>query len=689
MMHDAVLARKRRTKHAPAEGDSLWGRFLANVSSSRKRPHLRAASILPVSVVLGLAGACTNANLYHVTDVPSQPNKVTFTGRVCTDNPTERRFPLRVVFMVDASPLMPDGFNGAQVSELLERRSAAIRDTVALLRAADTGFALVRYGGLALASPNGTFTTNSVEMDEAAGALAVPVPCTQDGCRRTSAALSLASSLVSGDVLSSAKGPRARTSYVIVHVQTGPTDDLILNQQTNAACDATCVLAGRVASLRQSVLTSGAASFTYHTLDVSVLSDDATERATTGALLTALSFAGAGEYNQICRRLEDGTLRPPNCGPSSLNLLGLDIESARNVFVKKTLIVSNMNAIHTEDGVIADSDQDGLSDDEERIYGTDPTRRDTDGDGIGDKIEMLLSTVGLDPLVASDPPQCATIPNRAADTDGDGLTDCEEALLRLDPTLFDTDADGYPDLIEFLGGTNFLENDILVDSDFDGVPNGTELRIHSDPRSADPRVRAEFPYLYRENDLGIREILFASQPRAITGVTVANIGPSTSLGNGTLVWLYDPPVIAWKDPNSTVVGDAVRVADDGVYRLQTGCENADDEDCVSRYIDVELTRAILPPYPIDEIIRVQSAERQCIDFRVRNVTLIETLAADGRPRGNNDIRIYFGQVPQNRPESFGIFRVAQYQYRYLAPDKKDPNVADQNVDSFRFVLFGD
>jgi len=676
MMHDEVSRRKAAGQVA---------------SKSRVPPAspLQRSVALPLALGALVVGACTNANLYHVTEIPQQPNKVTFTGRVCTDNPAERSFPLRVVFVVDASPLMPSGFTGPQVSELLERRSESIRDTVALLRSADTGFALVRYGGLALAAPDGTFTTNSVEMDEAAGALAVPVPCTLDGCRRTSAALSLASSLVSGDLLSSARGPRARTSYVIVHVQAGPTDDVILNQQTNAACDADCVLATRIADLRDFVLENGAASFTYHAVDVAVLSDNAAERDQTAALLTELAFAGAGEYTPVCRRAEDGSLRPANCGPSNLNLLGLDIESARNVFVKKTLIVSNMNAIHTEDGEIPDSDLDGLADAEELVYGTDAMLRDTDGDGISDKVEMLLSTVGLDPLTVSDPPQCATIPDRATDTDGDGLTDCEEALLRLDATLFDTDADGYPDLLEFLGGTNFLEVDILADGDFDGALNGDELRAHSDPRSADPHARSELPYLYRENDLGIREVLFASQPRAITGVSITDVGPLTSRGNGTLVWLYDPPMLAWKDPNGALVGDAVRVADDGVYRLQTGCTGSDDEECPGRYVDVSVTRLILPPYPVDEIIRIQAAERQCLDFRVRNVTLVETLAADGRPRGNNDIRIFFGQVPQTRPSSFGIFRVAQYQYRYLAPDKKEPNVADQNVDTYRFVLFGD
>ena len=37
-------------------------------------------------------------------------------------------------------------------------------------------------------------------------------------------------------------------------------------------------------------------------------------------------------------------------------LLGVDIESARNVFVKKSFTVANLNARHTNDGVVPDSD---------------------------------------------------------------------------------------------------------------------------------------------------------------------------------------------------------------------------------------------------------------------------------------------------------------------------------------------
>ena len=345
-----------------------------------------------------------------------------------------------------------------------------------------------------------------------------------------------------------------------------------------------------------------------------------------------------------------------------------------------------MNARHTPDGVAPDSDADGLTDDEELEIGTMLDARDTDGDGIGDKVELLLSTVGLDPFSPNLPTVCEGIENPAlTDTDGDGLTDCEEALPRLDATLFDSDADGIPDLLEFLNATNFLADDVLVDSDFDGVPNGVEIRAHSDPRSSDATSRAELSYLYRETDLGIRELHFATQPRSVSGVVVDDVTAGSDVGNGLLLFIQaDPPILAWRDPGDIDPGPGVSITEDGTYTLKSSGDGVR-----SKRLTVTVTRALLPPVSTDEVLRVDIAERQCIQFRVRNVTLAATQAANGRPVGSNDVRIYFGQVPKDTPDAFGIFRVAQFQYRFIPPTTKSPDIADQPVETYRFVLFGD
>src|SRR5262249_57979069 len=95
---------------------------------------------------------------------------------------------------------------------------------------------------------------------------------------------------------------------------------------------------------------------------------------------------------------------------------------------------------------IVDTDHDGLPDNVEqrgwivsvklangtvvqRGVSSDPFKADTDGDGLGDKVEMALS---LDP--------------RSADTDADGLTDSQEHNeIYSDPANQDTDGDHLPD----------------------------------------------------------------------------------------------------------------------------------------------------------------------------------------------------------------------------------------------------
>jgi hypothetical protein len=57
--------------------------------------------------------------------------------------------------------------------------------------------------------------------------------------------------------------------------------------------------------------------------------------------------------------------------------------------------VSAENNSATSNNIFADSDQDGLSDQEEKIYGTDPHNKDTDNDGYTDGVEV---SSGYDPL---------------------------------------------------------------------------------------------------------------------------------------------------------------------------------------------------------------------------------------------------------------------------------------------------
>jgi glucose/arabinose dehydrogenase len=108
-----------------------------------------------------------------------------------------------------------------------------------------------------------------------------------------------------------------------------------------------------------------------------------------------------------------------------------------------------------------DVDSDGLSAAQEAAAGTDPTKPDSDGDHLLDGAEV---TCGSNPL---DKNSVAT----GTGTDNDGIPDACEAIIATDPTKADTDSDGLSDGMELLRlGTNPL----VRDTDADGCSDGQE-----------------------------------------------------------------------------------------------------------------------------------------------------------------------------------------------------------------------
>lgn len=108
-----------------------------------------------------------------------------------------------------------------------------------------------------------------------------------------------------------------------------------------------------------------------------------------------------------------------------------------------------------------------------------PAGRDTDGDGLDDRDEVVGWTIQIDETgvgtnaipnlltvrtVTSDP--------ATADTDGDGLTDYDEHLILSDPRLVDTDKDGLEDYEEW---NQWLTSPVSVDSDGDARGREADL----------------------------------------------------------------------------------------------------------------------------------------------------------------------------------------------------------------------
>ncbi len=144
----------------------------------------------------------------------------------------------------------------------------------------------------------------------------------------------------------------------------------------------------------------------------------------------------------------------------------------------------------------ADSDADGMGDLSEFIEGTDPWDADSDDDELPDGWEF---DNGLDPLVDVSPildPDGDGLTNwqeyyygtdpQSVDSDGDGISDVDEITLTLTiPWDADSDGDGMDDLWEIENGLDPLSDDSDQDPDSDTISNAMEYFLQTDPNDYD------------------------------------------------------------------------------------------------------------------------------------------------------------------------------------------------------------
>ena len=417
--------------------------------------------------------SCTDAGLYAVEGRGGgAPDRASFAGQTCVPLAAGDAFPVKVLFAAQG---------GAGVlPEIVEHTVEGLGALASRFSVPYIQFSLVAFH---------TVATGILGSFADAASLQAQLPrfsaYQESGPMSLRAPLRLARSILSGDMQAGCRGAVARSRYLVVLVVTNEDLSCLytdINTGIQASCTdlvdkadcSECELSSVTDSLRTLVQTFGAGELSVQPIYVRNEVDLAVRRQ-----VAAIAQAGGSEAIET----------DPASLPAVLG--GLNYASLQASLRLKRFFAFNRNVVSRAGAVLADSDGDGMADDEERALGSDPLAPDTDGDGLMDGIEVKM---GLSPLEGSidTPPGC----NVSLDVDGDRLNSCEERVLGTDPCMGDTDGDALPDLVEALGATNPLVAEDLLDSDRDGVTNVDEVEAHTDPLSADRAFQSERGYGY-------------------------------------------------------------------------------------------------------------------------------------------------------------------------------------------------
>ena len=631
---------------------------------------------------------CTDAKLYGKGNINPAADRLAVTGRVCTDDPQGAGFPVRVVFIVDQAngPIFSD-YDPEQI------RIRELNETLSIHEGnAAFSFAVIGMGPIPrlYAPQDGYFTRNTGELSAAISSLSLPQGCVNELCRNYEDSLFTAQSLIEGDLAEMNAGERSRTQYVVIFIAGGDPAPLSEGDWGETITS----LQHTVTELKETV-EKDASAFSFHTLQLAP--QDASDE--TETLLRELAFAGNGKYERFNN-------------PDAITLDHIGLLKLSALFDAKKIIVTNVNALSGQDGSRIDSDGDGLPDEVEQKLGTSIFLRDTDGDGVGDLVEKLTL---FDPLVAEEKPrECDVVEGPPyKDIDNDRLNDCEELLVGTNYSLTDTDGDGITDWMELVSGTDYLYYDYQTDADWDGVTNGDETRFHTDPRANDAASHLGNAYRYEETDLGIQSEYVVAEPGRVLGVEILETGDDTNGGVATLRFTPNPPTLAWQDPQDGQIGPPVNVAEGGeftlyaqsyvrpgdvvegegaqtidsdVYTVRTG-DSELSSNGVARWVRVYVTPSFLPTQRMDDYLLVQSAERHCIEFTVRNIQLVETAGLDGN-NGLNNVFIYFSQAPAGDLMLPGLYRMAHIPVVYTVEGGKNPKGAVIEIGDEDFMTVG-
>lgn len=508
---------------------------------------VRASILVGVSFgsfgLFGLFGSlgCTNSGLQAIDDVDVNyvDNLLEIRGTVCTDPPEAADFPVKIMFIIDGSGSM-------QFVDNPTRRALAVEEAILRLRAnPQVSFSIIRFNdqdavltkpGAEVTSGNpfgadlsGAFTRDPAILQSALQGLRVA-----DSVTDYQGALSTAQQVLLQDMISTAPAQVARTKYVVLFFSDGDPfpDCCSVDSERNGLCSRSTNIffcenpdAIRASPTQLPYL---AASEDYNqpyqifatVRDIMDLADNfgVGELRVHTAFLFDPTLAGQldangcyviGGVNFVCpdearsllggiAEIGQGVFRDFSAA-EEIDFLSFDLTTIRRDNGLKNFIVTNTNVQPAPNGrLLVDSDGDGLDDNLEFEAGLNRLLVDSDGDGFSDTLEWKLRRNGFDPM---QPNAGCSDPADRRDDDADGLLACEEEILRTAADLYDTDADGVPDALEAVTGTDPAKTDALADSDLDGVRNGDEIRVHTSIAFSESSSRPSLAYRYRTDEV--------------------------------------------------------------------------------------------------------------------------------------------------------------------------------------------